>query len=167
MALETMNLLTDTVLSQSSIETLHISGLDLTRNDDTLGLLETNTNLTRLIFFECCVDLSHLATMLCMNTTLRELEIFFPLSNAESDIGSQATVALCDMLEVNRSLSELSLYSFKPLTERKVTSIIETLTYNRTLEVLQLPHHFANNFSKSELNVIDTRVYWRAWPCIE
>ena len=167
MCLESTNLLTDTVLTQSSIETLQISDLDLTRSDDTLSLLETNTSLTRLILFECCLDLSHLATSLCMNTTLKELEIFFPLSSMECDIGSEATVALCDMLEVNRSLNELSLYSYKPLIERRVTSIIETLTYNRTLEVLQLPHHFAKCFTASELNVIDSRVYWRQWPCIE
>lgn len=166
MALESMNLLTDTVLTQSSIENLHISDLDLTRNGDTLTLLETNTSLTRLIFFECDLDLSHLATSLCMNTILKELEIFFPLSDRESDIGSEAIVALCDMLEVNRSLNELSLYSYKPLEEKKVASLIETLTYNRTLDVLQLPHHFSKHFSTSELNVTDSRVYWKVWPCI-
>lgn len=167
MALESMNLLIDTVLTQSSIENLHISDLDLTRNSDTLTLLETNTTLKRLVFFECNVDISHLVTSLCMNTTLSELEIFFPLSYTERDIGPHATVALCDMLEVNRSLSELSLYSYKPLEEKKVTSLIETLTYNRTLEVLQLPHHFSKYFSRSELNTIDSRVFWRVWPCID
>ena len=167
MALESMDLLTDTVLTQSSIENLHISDLDLTRNIDTLNLLETNNTLTRLTFFECTLDISHLATSLCMNTTLKELELFFPLSNAESDIGPHATVALCDMLEVNRSLNKLSLYSYKPVEEKTVTSLIEILTYNRTIEVLLLPHHFSKYLSTSELDVTDSRVYWRVWPCID
>jgi hypothetical protein len=167
MGLESMNLLTDTVLTQSSIENLHISDLDLTRNSDTLTLLETNTSLTRLIFFECDLDLSHLATSLCMNTTLQELEIFFPLSSAECDIGSQDAIALCDMLEVNRSLNELSIYSYKPVEEKKVASLIETLAYNRTLEILQLPHHYSKHFSTSELDATDSRVYWKVWPCID
>lgn len=167
MVLESMILLIDTILTHSSIETLHISDLDMTKiGEDTITLLETNSNLTRLIFFECQLDLSHLATSLCMNTTLKVLEIFFPLSDTECDIGSQSTVALCDMLDVNRSLNELSLYSYKPLSERRVTNLIETLIYNRTLEVLQLPHHYSMHFSTSELNVIDSRVYWRVWPCL-
>lgn len=165
-ALESINLLTDTVLTQSSVENLHISDMDFTRNGDTLNLLETNNTLTRLTFFECYVDISHLATSLCMNTTLKELELFFPLSNAESDIGPHATVALCDMLEVNRSLNKLTLYSYKAVEEKTVASLIEVLAYNRTLEVLLLPHHFSKYFSTSELNVIDSRVYWRVWPYI-
>ncbi|ORU93746.1 MAG: hypothetical protein A6F71_09030 [Cycloclasticus sp. symbiont of Poecilosclerida sp. M] len=165
-ALENMYLLIDTVLAQSFVETLHISDLDTKRNGDTLTLLETNTSLTRLVFFECCLDLAHLAMSLCMNTTLKELEIFYPLSNAECDIGTQATVALSDMLEVNRSLSELSLYSYKPIEQRKVASLIETLHYNRTLDILQLPHHYSKHYSTSELAIIDSRVYWKTWPCI-
>ena len=165
-ALENIYLLIDTVLAQSFVETLHISDLDMTRNGDTLTLLETNTSLTRLVFFECALDLAHLAMSLCMNTTLKELEIFYPLSNAECDIGTQATVALSDMLEVNRSLSELSLYSYKPLEQRKVASLIETLNYNRTLDILQLPCHYSKHYSTSELSIIDSRVYWKTWPCI-
>lgn len=166
MLLDIMNLLVDTVLTQSSSDSLHISDLDLTPNSDTFTLLETNTNLTRLVFFECRLDLASLATSLCMNTSLKELEIFFPLSNADCDIGSQATVAFSDMLEVNRSLTELSLYSFKPLERRRVMSIVETLKYNRSLEVMQLPYHYTKHFSTGELSIIDSRVCWKIWPCI-
>lgn len=163
---ESMDLLIDTVLTQSSIETLHISDLDLSKNRDTLTLLETTTNLTRLTFFECDLDLSYLATSLCMNTTLKELKIFFPLSEGKCDIGLQTTVALSDMLEVNRSLSELSLYSYKHLERKKVLSLVETLKYNRSLDILQLPYHFSVNFSTHERSLIDSRVHWKAWPCI-
>ena len=166
MQLESMHLLLDTVLSQSFLEELHLSDLDLTTSSNTLILLETNKNLTRLVFFECKLDLILLGTVLCMNTTLRELEVFFPLSNLKSDIGSEETIALSDMLEVNRSLSELSLYSYKPLERSRVICLIETLNYNRSLECLQLPNHYSKNFSTSELNCIDSRVCWKTWPCI-
>lgn len=166
MPAESMNLLIDTVLTQSSVESLRISDLDLTRNVDTIVLLETNTKLTRLVFFECQLDLAYLATSLCMNTALKELEIFFPLSNAKNDIDSQAAVAFSDMLEVNRSLNDISLYSYKPIVRRKVLSLVETLKYNYSLEILQLPDHYSENFTSSELNVLDPRVYWRTWPCI-
>ncbi len=167
MPLESKHLLVDTVLSNSSVESLHISDLDLTTNYDTLTLLETNTNLTRLVLFECILDLTNLATSLCMNTTLKELEIFFAMTDEECDIGPDATVALSDMLEVNRSLNELSLYSYKPLQRRRVVSLVETLRYNFSMERLQLPDHYSEHFSTRELaNSIDSRVCWRVWPCI-
>lgn len=166
MPLESMALLTDTALTQSFVETLRISDLDLTRNIDSITLVETNMRLTKLVLFECNLDITYLATSLCMNTALRQLDIFFPLSNTKCDIGSQEAVALSDMLEVNRSLSELSLYSYKPLERKKVTSLLETLKYNYTLQVLQLPNHYSEHFSAHELDMIDSRVYWRMWPCI-
>ena len=166
MLLETIYLLIDTVLSQSLLEGLHISDFDLTKSADTMALLETNTTLTRLILFECKMDVTHISTSLCMNTTLRELDIFFPLSNDKYDIGLEATTALTDMLEVNRSLSRLSLYSYKPLEQSRVISLVETLNYNRSLQCLQLPEHFARSFSVSAMNLIDSRVCWKEWPCI-
>lgn len=168
MSLESMHLLIDTILSQSfSIEVLHISDLDLTSDSDTLTFLETNTNLTRIVFFECHLELTNLATSLCMNTTLKELEIFFPLTSEDEDIGPDAAVALSDMLEVNCSLRALSLYSFKCFPPAKVLRLIEPLNYNQTLETLQLPSHFAMRFSPRAMMLIDQRVCWNEWPCIQ
>ena len=167
MPLDDLTLLVDTVLTQSSIESLRINGFNLTENVDTINLLETNVNLTSLIFFECKLDIAHLAASLCMNTSLKSLDIFFPLSNAKSDIDEHAAIALTDMLEVNSSLSELSLYSYKPISRRKVLRLVEILEYNYSLEVFQLPEHYSANFSSCELCTIDQRVYWKTWPCIE
>ena len=166
MSSESVHLLVDTVLSQSSIQVLHISDVDLTLISDSLTFLETNLNLTRLVFFECHLQLTKLATSLCMNTTLKELDIFFPLNSDDEDMGLDATVSFSDMLEVNSSLTALSLYSFKQFGSDKVLKLIEPLNYNQTLENLQLPSHFAMHFSRREFEVIDPRVSWNEWPCI-
>ncbi len=165
MTSESSRLLTDSILSHSSIETLSIYDLNLNNDNSTLALIESNTTITRLVFFECKLDISFLATSLCMNTTLKDLQIFFSLNNDKYDIRENDAIALADMLEVNCTLHSLSLYSYKEPAV-KIYKLLEILKYNQTLNTLQLPNHFAFHLSEAELGSLDSRIKWIEWPLI-
>jgi len=166
MTAECAHLLIDTILSQSSVKVLRIFDLDLTGDINPLGLIESNTVLTSVVFFECLLDLSFLATSLCMNIALKELEIFFALNSSNCDIGEEAAITLADLIEVNCSLSTVSIYSYKNLPQGRVLKIFEPLTYNQTLNVFRVPIHFAERLTSAQLEAVDSRVNWNEWPCI-
>ena len=166
MTADCSHLLIDTILSQSSIEVLRVFDLDLTGDSSPLGLIESNTVLTSVVFFECILDISFLATSLCMNTALKELEIFFTLNSNDCDIGEEAAIAFADLIEVNCSLSAVSIYSYKNIPQGQLFKLLEPLPYNQTLDVLRVPIQFAEQLTSAQLETIDPRVHWNEWPCI-
>ena len=156
MSPECKELMMETVLSKSSLSTLHFQHV-LTHCLDFFTPLERNCNLSNLVISSCNVSISPLAKALHKNTTLRTLRFLY------SQIGTDGAIALAEMLKVNKSLEVLSYGFNKSLGEDGTRALINALHHNHTLKEMMLPNPSNADdwhFSHEEHNRMDSRVKW-------
>ena len=126
-----------------------------------LAPLKTNHNITNLQCAFGDIDICSIAEILHINTTLETLSIgeveFIHGSETNSvSVDQTAFTALSDALKVNRSLKVLKLNcETHKLARERVRALIGALQYNQTLERLELPRKWNNNFSGE---AVDSRV---------
>ena len=133
------SILADALRTNSTLESLFLS-YNWIADDGALFFaqnLSLNKSILKVLGLQCTGitddGTRYLAGMLKKNTTLQELW----LSNNE--IGDEGVAALGDALAYhNTSLTYLSLDTNKSISDRSVDSIIHMLTYNPSLEKLDM-----------------------------
>ena len=130
MSPECLELMVETVLSQSSLSTLNVS-YPSTHSLDDFTPLERNYNLSKLVISSSIRSISPLAKALHKNTTLRSLTV------SSQQIGTGGAIALAEMLKVNQSQEVLSLNKFdKSLGKDGTHALVNALHHNHTLKEL-------------------------------
>lgn len=151
---ECVELMMNTVFSQSSLKKLRIWEVEL---NFTFLPLSGNKNLTELQLLRCnfgSKGISSLANALHTNTVLKNLTInTMSLPSRHHQIGTEDTKALSELLKTNRTLEVLSFMCDKSLGATGTTDLISALEYNSTLQHLILPR-------QAGLSSLDSRVYW-------
>jgi len=134
---ECVELMMNTVFSQSSLKKLRIWEVEL---NFTFLPLSGNKNLTELQLL-CCnfgsKGISSLADALHTNTVLKNLTI--NTMSSRYQIGTEDSKALSELLKTNRTLEVLSLMCDKSLGEAGTADLISALEYNSTLQHLVIP----------------------------
>jgi len=150
---ECVELMMNTVFSQSSLKKLRIWEVEL---NFTFLLLTGNKNLTELQLL-CCnfgsKGISSFANALHTNTVLKNLTINTMSLPSRHQIGTEDSKALSELLKTNRTSEVLSLVCDKSLGAAGNADLISALEYNSTLQHLIIPR-------QAGLSSPDPHVYW-------
>ncbi len=159
---DSVSSLLHTTLNSHCLCSLHIWLTDLTPHVSELNTLLSDEQMTieTLEFHGCRIGQDGCCTIaesLSYNSSLKRIVFSMFDTPTVHHLSNHGALALAEMLEVNRTLMSLEILFDRSIDRKGALALMCALEHNKSLCLLKIPQQ---NFTLSELSVMDSRIEW-------